>query len=863
MTRDAVPTPHPGEWTIVERDETAAIRAALHRSPARLQVLVGPAGVGKSVLARGVTNDMVDRVVIPVLASAELSDVPLAALAPALAQLRLPTDPSGAVLAFVSAVARDPDRHVLLVDDAPRLDAVSAGAIAQLVRGFGVAAVATARLGERLPDSLARLADEGFAEIRHLGGLSHEAVEQILTARFGTHVRHADVARLATRTDGNPLYLRALVEAAERDGAVRVERGLVAIDDGRTPPDLLAAVAERVSAVDADTARLLRAIALMEPVDRDTVAPGSEPALDALMVGGLVRFDPGSTRLRTSHPLIGEVARARADVADVERAAATLASTGLAPDRFAAVRLRRGTPGGAPPAEVAWAAGHARASGDLPAAAELAAHALAAGGLDDSVRFDTLLTSAVARSGTGDLDGADLDFARASELASDATQSVLLASLRGEHLAYRRGDVAAAVAQAVDVRHAVPDEVAVTLDADLTIWRAILGHAAAAGPDAGNAPESPDLAVRAAMAAVMTDSMGGRHAEARAWAEVLASVQARHGVLEPFAAAMLGHQRYFDLLAGGEGDAAAAFVEERRAATADAGIGVWTYTLGIHRMYNGRLGEAERLATLAMDQLSSRDGIGLLPAALALRACVAAHRGDHDLARTRLAELGPEQRAEPKAAMLLAETAALLAAGDGELAAAVTMLEHAAEGARSVGYHLVGAITIALAIRLGHADRALPVLARIHADVPPGLGLYEALLDLARALVGRDVDGVARSAARVAAAGMAPVALDALVLARRLPAGAESRRRVELASLAIGRGVDAPSLQAREPPVLTRREREVAVAAAARQRSREIAERLGVSVRTVENQLSSVYRKLGVSSRDELRDALDESGLIP
>ncbi|WP_395640213.1 LuxR C-terminal-related transcriptional regulator, partial [Pseudolysinimonas sp.] len=525
---------------------------------------------------------------------------------------------------------------------------------------------------------------------------------------------------------------------------------------------------------------------------------------------------------------------------------------------------RLGTPGGAPPEDVAWAAAHARASGDLRAATELAALALAAGDLEPSVRFDTLLTSGIGRSSTGDLDGADLDFDRAAALATDASQRVLLASVRGEHLAYRRGDVAAAVEQAVEVRRSVPDGVAVTLDADLGIWRAILGHASAAeGPDAERAPESPDLAVRAAMAAVMTESMGGRHAEARAWAEVLASVQARHGVLEPFAAAMLGHQRYFDLLARGEGEAAAAFVEERRAATPDAGVGVWTYTLGIHRMYNGRLVEAERLASLAVDQLSARDGIGLLPAALALRACVAAYRGEHEVARARLADLAPEQRAEPKAAMLLAESAALLAAVEGDHETAVTVLEQAAEGARSVGYHLVGAITIALAIRLGQADRAVSVLTRIRAEVPPGLGLYDALLGVAGALSARDADGVARGALRVAAAGMAPVALDALVLARRFPAGTEARRRVELTTVAIGRGVDAPLLQTREPPLLTERERSVAVAAASRERSREIAERLGVSVRTVENQLASVYRKLGVSSRDELRDALEETGLTP
>src|SRR5690606_3774407 len=60
---------------------------------------------------------------------------------------------------------------------------------------------------------------------------------------------------------------------------------------------------------------------------------------------------------------------------------------------------------------------------------------------------------------------------------------------------------------------------------------------------------------------------------------------------------------------------------------------------------------------------------------------------------------------------------------------------------------------------------------------------------------------------------------------------------------------------------LSDREREVAVAAAQRLRNREIAERLGLSVRTVENHLANVYRKLGVTGRDDLAAALDAAGL--
>jgi DNA-binding CsgD family transcriptional regulator len=56
---------------------------------------------------------------------------------------------------------------------------------------------------------------------------------------------------------------------------------------------------------------------------------------------------------------------------------------------------------------------------------------------------------------------------------------------------------------------------------------------------------------------------------------------------------------------------------------------------------------------------------------------------------------------------------------------------------------------------------------------------------------------------------------------------------------------------------LTRREREVALLAAQGMTSRRIATKLGVSVRTVDNQLGRVYTKLGVAGRRELAAVVD------
>jgi DNA-binding NarL/FixJ family response regulator len=55
---------------------------------------------------------------------------------------------------------------------------------------------------------------------------------------------------------------------------------------------------------------------------------------------------------------------------------------------------------------------------------------------------------------------------------------------------------------------------------------------------------------------------------------------------------------------------------------------------------------------------------------------------------------------------------------------------------------------------------------------------------------------------------------------------------------------------------LTTREREIATLVAGGMTNREVAQRLHVSERTVDNHVYRIFRKLGIASRDELADLL-------
>jgi DNA-binding CsgD family transcriptional regulator len=125
-------------------------------------------------------------------------------------------------------------------------------------------------------------------------------------------------------------------------------------------------------------------------------------------------------------------------------------------------------------------------------------------------------------------------------------------------------------------------------------------------------------------------------------------------------------------------------------------------------------------------------------------------------------------------------------------------------------------------------------------------------------------------AAGIEAAGRALDALGASLLASEAYAAAAAvYRSAGLARLATSAGRRAAELAAacgnlspmglvpgQATGRLTPREREVAGLAAAGASSRDIAAKLVLSIRTVDNHLQSAYTKLGVSSRDELAQIL-------
>lgn len=159
--------------------------------------------------------------------------------------------------------------------------------------------------------------------------------------------------------------------------------------------------------------------------------------------------------------------------------------------------------------------------------------------------------------------------------------------------------------------------------------------------------------------------------------------------------------------------------------------------------------------------------------------------------------------------------------------------------------------------RLGQAEVVAEQLGELAAGSDSYLVVARAAH--ARALVSFDLEALAECADRLETMGALLLAAEAAAAASQAAGRAGlGRRSSGLVAHAVAlaercEGARTPGLVGTGAVVaLTPREREIAAMAAAGVASREIASRLFLSVRTVNNHLQRVYAKLGIARRQEL-----------
>jgi DNA-binding CsgD family transcriptional regulator len=208
------------------------------------------------------------------------------------------------------------------------------------------------------------------------------------------------------------------------------------------------------------------------------------------------------------------------------------------------------------------------------------------------------------------------------------------------------------------------------------------------------------------------------------------------------------------------------------------------------------------------------------------------------------------------------------AVASGDLPRARVLIEQAVGRARRTGDLVGEAVAWHAAARLGTPKPSIAHLERLAEVIEGELTGWRAAH--ARALAEGDADALEDVSEALAGMGAdllaAEAAADAAVQWHRRGEARRAAAAERLAGVLSGRceGARTPALQAvRSRAELTSAERDAATMAAEGRANREIAEALGLSVRTIENQLQRAYAKLGVSRRSDLAQALEGSPAEP
>jgi DNA-binding CsgD family transcriptional regulator len=411
-------------------------------------------------------------------------------------------------------------------------------------------------------------------------------------------------------------------------------------------------------------------------------------------------------------------------------------------------------------------------------------------------------------------------------------------------------------------------EEAVAMLAWILLFDGRLPEAVAVAGRVLDRPEVPAQAlVWAATAAVPALGSLGRLGQALAVADRGLAVARAHSQDLPWGETQLNLVRCQVLLGGGRLAEASAIAEAGyQAAVADRSserTGGWAGFRGLVAKAEGRITTAEASLREAVALLDEQDPYRFMRWCLAELASVAALAGDQ------AAAVGWLERADARAGEAnryfdpwVELDRAWVAAAAGELTRAVDLATRAADMAQASKQS-----TLEAAARYDVARLGAPAAVRQRLEELVGLleGRLAALLATSAVALAAD-DGVALD--RV---GAAFLDLGALLLAAEAKAAAARAHRAagreasanasqeRAAALVVAcQGARTPGLGPAMPvSVLTPREREVALLAAAQASSREIASRLHLSVRTVDNHLGRVYAKLGVSSRAQLAALLE------
>ncbi|MEU4535713.1 LuxR C-terminal-related transcriptional regulator [Streptosporangium sp. NPDC023825] len=879
-----------GRWPLIGRaSQLEKFDESLEDPRVRGFVVFGPRGAGKSRLIEECLEraEGAGRRVGRAVATAAAASIPLGAVAhllPAEADLSDPVTGFASVARLLSRSGTDPAPMVIGVDDVHLLDATSAVLLRQLMDAGVIFLLGSVSTGEPPGAAVAALSCEDSVQQMDLVDFRRSQVEELLERVLGGYVGSNTVSQMFIASGGNPLYLRELVIGAVTGGILTCDGELWEMTPGRLPgtrrlTDLLRS---RLSAASPEGRDVLEALALCEPLSVAQLTVDAHPrTLDELERAGLIVIgrERRRTAVRLAHPLYGEVLRA--DITTVRRQETLLHHLSLleksgARRREDAMRLatyRLAATGTADPALLMRAAAlaiHTRAYAN----ALSLLHAVPEEW--HGVQYRLLLGKTLYE--TGEFGQAETVLSQAVAPAADEQETLLVTSLRVQNLIWGLGASQRTVREVVEVaRHRVASpsghQILIATEAAgcfaLGEFPRSLALCSRLPLDSGPGPD-----VMTWLIAVTTRSAAlaflGRCEEAVTWARRATSVSAAvDAELYSMTTHEAAHHSVLTLALAESGCLAESqAVGEEAYRTLAQGIPspeqrLLAFQLGRAAWLAGHPGQARRWYAELVRAARPYTAI-VLPLALSGLAASAALQGDLQAAEAALTEYDrltcavhmPEERLG----------VAWLHAVRGELSHARAVLTAAAREAGERGQIAFESVLLTDLVRLGGACEAAERLAEI-AEAADGR-FHRARADLAAAWAEGCPDRLLAAAGEMETIGADLLAAEAASVAAGILRQAGDSRRARAAALraqllaARCEGARTPALTTGGSGArLTRRQQEIALLASQGMPSKDVAEQLGISARTVDNHLRHIYVEFGITTRRELATHLN--GVVP
>lgn len=848
------------EWELVGRGRVLRLIETAAAAGGGI-ALCGPPGVGKTRLAREALAHLAKagRPVEWVAATRAARAIPFGAVS------HLLPDRGGDRAALLRGMAErfELARPVVAVDDAHLLDAPSAAAVHHLALRSPAFLLVTIRYGERCPDAVTALWKDGPVRRVELDALPGEAIDELLDQTFTAGLDALTRRRLAAVSAGNPLLLRETLRAGLDTGALRHRHGVWRWTGELTPTTrLVEVVAARLDGVSAAEQRVLELVVCGEPLPAAILDRLSE--VDDIARAerrGLVVIERSGRRTlaRLSHPLYGEVirstmARSRARTTAAELADAFCRTPMRRRDdalRVGLWRLRAGRHGD--PKTLLTAAKQALRRFDVTLAARLAKAASDSGG---GWAAEHTLAQVLSNAGWYEESVRVLPGAPDT---GDAAARTRWAIVRADILYWGHGRVAEAE-RALDEAGTAT---AAAYRGLILMFDSRCAESLALAQDVlGRGDAEPQALVWAAVAASASAGILGDHARARASYERGLAVAADHPDDLPWGRVQVCCGYCMALLATGRVDEAFTISErEYRAARTVEPLGTWAGFHGVVAKTRGDLDRAARTLRESLTLLARYDTFRLAAPCLAAFAGVRALGGDGVRAARLMDRADRPQRRTSRLFLPWMELdRAWTQAASGDTTTAAATARRAAALARYAGQPTIEAWALYDAARLGDAPAVHARLAELAAVVPgPAM---TAFATAAAGLAADDPERLERATEALRRLGLRLHAAETATAAGTLQVRAGRRTR---ATLLMERATElrqacpdarTPLLNNGElPTTLTRREREIVKLAAEGLSSKQIAEKLTLSARTVDNHLGRAYAKLGIRGRADLRQA--------